>query len=320
MSAASAAANGPWAIDIQDVEKRYKRVRALRGVTLKVANGSVFGLLGPNGAGKSTLVKVMLTIVRATKARGTVLGHPVGSKKPLRNIGFLPEHHRMPPYLTGRQVVRFYGALGDMTKHDRRVRGNALIERVGLAQDADRKIGGYSKGMLQRIGLAQALVTDPDLLFLDEPTDGVDPVGRREIREHLLELKDEGKTIFVNSHILSELEPICDEVAILNRGSLVKQGDIKELTSGSARYELVLSGAAPLAAMPQLPGDAIAEVEAVAGVTPQLRIVVQDPDPATIQPIVDAARGEGREIVSVYPRRESLEELFIRTVESETTS
>ena len=178
---------GDWAIDLRNVAKVYKgRVHALQGIDMRVRRGEVFGLLGPNGAGKSTLVKIMMTVVRPTRADGTILGQPVGDKPTLARVGYLPENHRFPRYLTGRQTLEFFGALAKVDRPTRKRRAAELLDAVGMTDWGDRKVSTYSKGMMQRVGLAQALVNDPDLVVLDEPTDGVDPVGRREIRDVLL--------------------------------------------------------------------------------------------------------------------------------------
>ncbi len=269
--------------------------------------GVVFGLLGPNGAGKSTLVKIMMTIVRASRAEGTVLGQPVGHKPTLGRIGFLPEHHRMPTFLTGRQAVDHFGALAGVDRATRKRRIPGLLELVGMTDAADRRIGGYSKGMMQRIGLAQALVNDPDLVVLDEPTDGVDPVGRRDIRDLLGRLRAEGRTVFINSHILSELEMICDRVAILIGGVVRRQGTIDELTRESRRYEVEVLGDAP----PWCAGEPDLRCERDGAVT---RIVRAGDEAASVQPLIDRLRADAATIVSVRPRRESLEDLFVRTV------
>ena len=230
--------DGP-AIDLQNVVKIYRRrVHALQGVSLHVNRGEVFGLLGPNGAGKSTLVKIMMTVVRPTRAEGSLLGRPIGHKPTLARVGYLPENHRFPRYLTGRQVLEFFAALAKVDRVTRKKRASELLQVVGMAQWADTKIATYSKGMLQRIGLAQALVHDPDLVVLDEPTDGVDPLGRRDILDVLGQLRGRGKTIFVNSHALSELETICNRVAILVSGQVARQGSIDELTVAKQRYEI----------------------------------------------------------------------------------
>src|SRR5688572_10122525 len=190
--------NGQFVIDLHHVEKVYRgRVHALRGVNMQVHRGEVFGLLGPNGAGKSTLVKIMMTVVKPTRATGTMLGRPIGHKPTLARVGYLPERHRFPRYLTGRQALDFYAALAKVDRPTRRQRAKELLGIVGMTDWADKKISSYSKGMMQRIGLAQALMNDPEIIVLDEPTDGVDPVGRREIRDVLLRLKKQGKTIFL---------------------------------------------------------------------------------------------------------------------------
>src|SRR3954470_7311203 len=197
------------AIDLRDVAKVYKgKVHALQGIDMRVRRGEVFGLLGPNGAGKSTLVKIMMTVIRPTRADGTILGHPVGHKPTLRQVGYLPEQHRFPKYLTGRQTLEFFGALAKVDRPTARKRAGELLATVGMSDWADKKIATYSKGMMQRIGIGQALMSNPDLVVLDEPTDGVDPVGRRDIRDVLGRLREQGKTVFVNSHLLQELEMI----------------------------------------------------------------------------------------------------------------
>ncbi|MCZ6835591.1 MAG: ABC transporter ATP-binding protein, partial [Planctomycetota bacterium] len=194
--------NSQYAIDLHDVKKVYKgKIHALRGIEMQVHPGEIFGLLGPNGAGKSTLVKIMMTVVHATQAKGTMLGQSIGHKPTLQRVGYLPEHHRLSAYLTGRQTLEFYAALAHVNRADRRKRSQELLEVVGMKEWANKKVGSYSKGMMQRIGLAQAMMNKPDLIVLDEPTDGVDPIGRRDIRDVLIKLKDEGTTVFLNSHL-----------------------------------------------------------------------------------------------------------------------
>jgi ABC-2 type transport system ATP-binding protein len=230
------------AINLRNVTKIYRRkVHALAGISMNVRRGEIFGLLGPNGAGKSTLVKIMMTVVRPTRAEGTILGLPVGHKPTLRRVGYLPENHRFPRYLTGRQVVEFFSALAMVDRRTRRRRSAEMLQTVSMHEWADTRIGQYSKGMLQRIGLATAMSADPDLIVLDEPTDGVDPAGRRDIRDVLLRLRREGKTVFVNSHLLSELETVCDRVAILVQGRVARQGTLDELTLGKQFYQFDVS-------------------------------------------------------------------------------
>jgi ABC-2 type transport system ATP-binding protein len=275
---------------------------------MQVRRGEIFGLLGPNGAGKSTLVKIMMTVVLPTKAAGTMLGRPIGHKPTLARVGYLPENHRFPLYLTGRQALEFYAALANVDRQARKRRAVELLQTVGMSEWADKKVSSYSKGMMQRVGLAQALMNDPDLVVLDEPTDGVDPVGRREIRDVLLSLRKKGKTIFLNSHLLSELEIVCDRVAILAQGLVSMQGTLDELTAESRRYEIVIEGPPPDWAG----ADGRIRVEAAADRS--TKILLRSSEPTEAQPIIDRLRQQQRTIVSIKPVRETLEDLFMRAV------
>ncbi|MEE2912862.1 MAG: ABC transporter ATP-binding protein [Planctomycetota bacterium] len=291
------------AIDIQNVFKTYKgKVHALRGISLDVMDGEIFGLLGPNGAGKSTLVKIMMTVIHATKASGELLGYPIGHKNTLGQVGYLPEHHRFPQYLTGNQVLHFYGALGKVPRNLRIARASKLFSRVGLNGWENKKVGTYSKGMLQRLGIAQALINEPKLLILDEPTDGVDPVGRREIRDLLNEFRAEGRTIFLNSHLLSELEMVCDRVAIMVQGKVTMQGSIDSLTADSKRIEITLPDTPPA-----WTNECCNEIK-------NNTIIVFGDDPNAIQPLIDRLRKEDITICSIEPVRDTLEDLFMRAV------
>ncbi len=306
--------NGQYAIDLHYVEKIYKgKVHALRGIEMKVHHGEIFGLLGPNGAGKTTLVKIMMTVVRPTKARGTVLGRPIGHKPTLARVGYLPEHHRFPQYLTGRQVLEFYAALAKVDRKTRRKRSSSLLDMVGMKDWGNKKIATYSKGMMQRVGLAQALMNDPDLIVLDEPTDGVDPVGRRDIRDVLVKLKAKGKTVFLNSHLLSELEMVCDRVAILVQGNVATQGTIDDLTADSQRYEIVIDGGTPTWL------NEFADLRAESGSSGRTVLILRGSDPNRVQPIIDRLRGANQTIHSIKPVRESLEDLFMRAVTNPET-
>jgi ABC-2 type transport system ATP-binding protein len=328
------------AIDLHDVTKVYRgRIHALQGIEMRVGCGEVFGLLGPNGAGKSTLVKIMMSVVRPTFARGTILGQPVAHKPALGRIGYLPENHRFPRYLTGRQVLDFFGAMAKVDRTARRRRTGELLDTVGMTAAADRKISTYSKGMAQRIGLAQALMNDPDLVVLDEPTDGVDPQGRRDIREVLLRLRSAGKTVFINSHLLSELEAISDRVAILVGGRVARQGTLEQLTIGKQWYEvdvepdgdLPAQRRAIIAALPATlsevtPGDALPNgapgLSKMRGAlrdgawveleSSTIRVGVETA--AAVQPLLDALRAASLVIRRVQPIRPSLEDLFMEAV------
>jgi ABC-2 type transport system ATP-binding protein len=339
-------------IDLHDVAKTYgRRVQALRGVRLQVAAGEIFGLLGPNGAGKSTLVKIMMTVVRPTRAAGTLLGRPLGHKATLARVGYLPEHHRMPPHLTGRQNLEFFAALARVDRKTRRRRAAEMLELVRLERWADAKLRTYSKGMQQRLALAQALMNDPDLVVLDEPTDGLDPVGRKETRDALQRLRGQGKTVFLNSHLLGEVERLCDRVAILVSGQVVRQGTVDELTAASSRYVIELAGDDPGAAAGALPPEEAVRTAIRAALPCELAIVVpaeslagspgtankaftetgrlpsgeavelagttlrvDTHDARRIQPLLDALRARNLVVLSVRPVRQSLEDFFIAAV------
>jgi ABC-2 type transport system ATP-binding protein len=302
--------NGGYTIDLHGVTKTYRgRVQALRGIEMQVHPGEIYGLLGPNGAGKSTLVKIMMTVVRPDRANGTLLDRPIGHKPTLARVGYLPEHHQLPPYLTGRQVLHFYAGLAGVGRATRRRRAEELLATVGMTDWADKKVSSYSKGMQQRVGLAQSLMNDPALVVLDEPTDGVDPVGRREIRDVLLNLRTEQRTIFLNSHLLSELEMVCDRVAILVQGQVAMQGTLDELTANSRRYEIEVVGEPPAWAATE-PGIRV-DAAPTAG---RSMLLMDGTDPEPVQPWLDRLRGEGRIVCAVRPVRETLEDLFMRAV------
>ncbi len=324
------------AIDLRNVAKVYRgRIHALQGVEMRVRRGEVFGLLGPNGAGKSTLVKIMMSVARPTRAEGTILGGPIGDKPTLARIGYLPESHRFPRYLTGRQVVEFFAALSKVDRATRKRRAAELLETVGMSHDADRKISSYSKGMMQRTGLAQALAANPELIVLDEPTDGVDPVGRREIRDVISGLRTAGKTVFVNSHLLGELEMICDRVAILVNGRVARQGTVDELSVAKQRFEIEVAtmGTDGLTIRQRITeclkpivtlassqmGEPVDRGKLATGEWIELEgamLRIGTTEPSEIQPLLDALRGTGLTIRRVQLMRPSLEELFIETVSS----
>ncbi len=217
-----------------------QKVVSLKNCSLKVYKGETFGLLGPNGAGKTTLLKLLLGIIRPTSGRGLLLGKPLGSSTVKERIGYLPENSYLYDFLTGWEFLQFAAGLFQIPKNIQRQRIPELLELVGLSQaDAKKKqMRRYSKGMLQRVGMAQALINDPELVFLDEPMSGLDPLGRYQMRETILKLQAEGKTIFFNSHILSEVEQICDRVAILAKGELICSGSLNELLGTTSTYHV----------------------------------------------------------------------------------
>ena len=323
-------------ISLECVSKVYGgNTHALRDVSLNVGAGEIFGLLGPNGAGKSTLVKVLLTVVKPTLARGQMLGKPIGDKKTLARVGYLPEQHRLAPYLTARQAVEFVAALSGVDRATRKKRAAELLDRVGLSKWIDRRVNVFSKGMRQRAGLAAALVNDPQIVFLDEPTDGVDPVGRVEIRDLLIQMRREGRTVFLNSHLLGEAEQVCDRVAILVQGRVVKQGRMDDLQREGSRQELIVrwsgSGVSAgsnsqmgvgLGAEATLTSAASAKSLPFRGmnISPTItadgnhQYVFGDVDASAAQPALDAVRAAGGEIISLIPMHQRLEELFMKIV------
>ena len=236
------------AIEARGLRKVYRSrlggrsVEALTGIDLRVEPGEVFGLLGPNGAGKTTTVKILLGLTHATAGEASLFGIPVGDPESRRRVGYLPEGHRFPGYLTARQTLAIFGRMSGVDTSDLRARIPRLLERMRLSEWADVRVKKFSKGMTQRLGLAAALVHEPDVLMLDEPTDGVDPVGRREIRDLLQEEAAKGRAILLNSHLLSEVELICGRVAVLRKGAVAAEGKIEDLTAVTSHYKLVASG------------------------------------------------------------------------------
>lgn len=290
-----------------------KQIHALRGVDLNIQRGEVFGLLGPNGAGKTTLVKILLGIVRATAGQGHLLGRPIHEPQARIGVGYLPEGHRFPEFLTAVQMLDLYGQMAGVPGPARKERIPYLLDRVGMAEWGDTKIRKFSKGMMQRVGLAQALLNEPDVVFLDEPTDGVDPIGRREIRDILVWMRDEGKTIFLNSHLLSEIEQVCTRVAILTKGEVVREGTIAELTTAALTYTLTCTPLNP-EVLGRL-GDLVTVVENMGGDLQRYRI--QTDDRHVLNGVIDELRSEQVAIDAIVPHRQSLEEYFIDVVSDE---
>jgi ABC-2 type transport system ATP-binding protein len=289
---------------------RRTHVQALKDVSLSVEKGEIFGLLGPNGAGKTTFVKILLSIIRPTGGEGQLLGNTLGSIAIREKSGYLPENHRYPTFLTGLQTLHFFGRLHGLRGHALDDRARSLLELVGLRDWASVKIKRYSKGMLQRLGMAQALLNEPELLFLDEPTDGVDPVGRKEIRDLLKELKSRGTTIFLNSHLLSEVEAISDRVAILNRGEVLKVGTVEEMTAHHLEYEIRTDRPLPASALQAVSGT-VREAKPDGNV---LYVAVNEK--SDLSKVLDLIRGEGIFVESMTPKRSSLEDYFIEVIRS----
>ncbi len=290
--------------------KRFE-VRALEEVSINVSPGEIFGLLGPNGAGKTTFVRILLGITHPTSGTAAVLGEPATNYRIKKKIGFLPENHRYPMHLTGEGVLRYFGRLSGMGGSHLKKRIDELLHIVNMNQWRKMKIRKYSKGMLQRIGLAQALINDPELIFLDEPTDGVDPVGRKEIRDILKHLRDEGKTIFLNSHLLSEVEVISDRVAILKNGRVIKSGTVDEFTTTADEYEILYDGI--------IDDDLLALIQAIDGsVRLENGILhVAAGNKESINSVLDALRSHGIFVKSMSQRKSTLEDSFINLINEE---
>ncbi len=227
------------------VPLRRERLVAVRDLTLEIPEGEVFGLLGPNGSGKSTTLKMLLGLATPTSGTAQVFGHESGSFAARSEVGFLPENPYFYKFLTGGETLAFYGKLCGLTGKALKDRANELLELVGLQSARDRRVGGYSKGMLQRIGLAQAIIQNPRLVVLDEPTAGVDPAGSRQIRDLILTLKERGTTILLTSHLLEQVQDVCDRVGIMARGQLVRLGPLDELVSVDNQTQFIVENADP---------------------------------------------------------------------------
>lgn len=281
-------------------------VTALHEVSLCVGHGEIFGFLGPNGAGKTTTMKIVLGLMRATSGTIELLGRPALDIDMHKNIGYLPESPYFYDYLTAEEFLWFYGRLGQVNESDLQQRIPALLERVGLTEARCRPLRKFSKGMLQRIGLAQALIHDPELVMLDEPMSGLDPVGRKDVRDIILGLRDQGKTIFFSTHIISDVEMICDRVGILAKGKMLAVGSIEELVNRNVAQsvEVVCEG---------INGESIPLVKEVAMRVLQrgTRCWMAIPGQQRLEDVLGAIRQAGGRLVSVIPHKGSLEEIFL---------
>jgi len=309
-----------YILDFLDVEHGRLRLRlsrkhrkriALKDLDLKVEEGEIFGLLGPNGAGKTTTLKILMGLIFPTRGSARILGRPLGDKWAKARLGFLPENPYFYDYLTGREFLKYYGQLYGIPRAERARRAEALLERFGIKGAANLPLKGYSKGMLQRIGFAQALLNDPQVVFLDEPQSGLDPLGRKEIRDIILQLREEGKTVFFSSHILSDAELVCDRVGILYGGELKNIGKLGDLLSTRIKdYEIVARG---------IPEHILEEwrsrVERLLVERDQALMIVRRESEA--RELLSKITELGATLVSFNPRRETLEEYFIEQVRGE---
>lgn len=288
-----------------------RRKRVLHGVTFQVHEGEIFGFVGPNGAGKTTTLKILMGLIRPTEGSASILGRDVAESEFRNQIGFLPENPYFYPFLTAREILDFYARLSGVDSSRRAARVDELLEVVNLSYAADSRLRTYSKGMLQRVGVAQALVNDPEVVFFDEPMSGLDPIGRKEIRDILLSLRAAGKTVFMTTHILHDVEMICDRVAIIVKGAIRHQGCIEDfLPDSTVSTDIVLS---------QLPADTATDLEEnfsveMRGLGDRIEATVLEKQ---VSEVLDAALTAGARVVSVTPHRSSLEEVFLNAVQEE---
>ncbi len=299
-------------LEVEDLHKTFrigffgKRVEALRGVSFRVQKGEVFGLLGPNGAGKTTTLKTVLGLIRPTKGAVRLMGEPAGTASARAKLGYMPENPYIYQYLKPLEFLDLCGRLLGMNAGERLSRSRAILERVGLSDALDRPIGKFSKGMMQRAGLAQALLHDPELLILDEPMSGLDPIGRKEVRDILTEERRRGKTLIITTHILSDIEMICDHVAIVNRGRITANGSLAELLKPEVRrVEIELTSV----------NDELRALLATLAHTVEhdgvrSHVVVEGEE--ELPRLLREALAHNATVVEVTPHRETLEDLFVR--------
>jgi ABC-2 type transport system ATP-binding protein len=295
------------AVSLEGLEKTFRghlgigRTRAVEGLGLEVRRGEIFGLLGPNGAGKTTTIKMMLGLLRPDRGSVRLLGRSLSDPVARARIGFLPENPYFYDYLTAEEFLTFYARLQGLPRAERRARVAATIERVGLKGRERTQLRKFSKGMVQRLGLAQAIQHEPELVILDEPMSGLDPIGRREVRDIILDLRREGRTVFFSSHILQDAEMVCDRAAILQRGTLRWTGEVGNLVSSNVRwFEVSIQGEVPEG----LPG---VRLSAARG-----GVMLKVHDVAELTLLLSAAQQSGATVTAVWPRRETLEDVFLR--------
>jgi ABC-2 type transport system ATP-binding protein len=304
------------AIEIVELTKVFKvgfarkrTVTALENLSLEVGEGEVFGFLGPNGAGKTTTLKLLTRLIRPTSGTARILGESIDSVAMHRWIGYLPEQAYFYDYLTARELLWYFGRLTGVDNHTLSTRVDETLDRVGLDRKAfDRQLRKFSKGMLQRVGLAQAIVNDPKVVFFDEPMSGLDPIGRRQVRDLIVELREAGKTVFFSTHILADVEALCDRVAILNAGRLVETGRLADiLVARTGSLEIVATGLDD-AAVDAVRAEGFAVTRSPGGVH------IQIAGEAEIEPALARLRPHGGRVISINQTRSSLEDLFMREV------
>jgi ABC-2 type transport system ATP-binding protein len=291
---------------------RPRRYRALDGLTLGIERGETFGFLGPNGAGKTTTLKLLMQLIFPTAGHAEILGRPAGDVDVKRRIGYLPESPYFYDYLTAEELLTYFASLFGYVDSDRRKRVSALLDEVGIAGERRLQLRKFSKGMLQRVGIAQAILNDPEVIFLDEPMSGLDPLGRREVRNLILKLRDRGCTVFFSSHVLADAEALCSRVAILAGGRLVAAGRMTEITAFHVRgWELVVGNLSPESVARH--GGRILRVTPIADRRYALELPLQPPPDELLRDLV----AEGAHLVSLNPIRDTLEDFFIRQVQKQ---
>jgi ABC-2 type transport system ATP-binding protein len=301
-------------VKVENIVKDFRpgfglvRKRVLHGISFSVRQGEIFGFVGPNGAGKTTTLKILMGLIHAQGGSATILGHDIGESEYRRHVGFLPENPYFYDFLSGAEFLDFYARVSGVPARERPARIASLLEQVGLAGAARARLRTYSKGMLQRIGIAQAIVHDPEIVFLDEPMSGLDPIGRKEVRDLILRLNGEGKTIFMNTHILSDVEMLCHRVAILVKGKIRYNGSSEEFLASEERSADVV--------LARLPADAVMIIEERFGVSmrgqgDQVEMRISEKD---VKDLLRLALDVGSELVSVTPHRVSLETIFLSAV------
>ncbi|MDQ3005943.1 MAG: ABC transporter ATP-binding protein [Chloroflexota bacterium] len=295
------------AIKTDQLRKVFGEYAAVKGLTLQVAQGEVFGFLGPNGAGKTTSIKMLLGLIAPSSGTASLLGKPIADRDALSRIGFLPEHFRFQEWLTAREFLTLHGRLLRMKADDLASRMDELLERVGLADYRNKLLRTFSKGMLQRVGLAQALLNRPALIFLDEPTSGLDPVGRRLVRDVIREIRAQGTAVFLNSHLLSEIEVTCDRVAFIRHGEVVRVLELAALSTGETSLSIRVSNfpAEALTGLSQWGKDIQMDGE-------HISMVIESD--AVLPAITRFLVSERAEVFAISPNRRSLEDIFIETV------
>ena len=307
-----------YIVEIENLSKDYetgflkkKRLRALDALNLQVEAGQIFGFLGGNGAGKTTTIKILMSLMFPTTGTARILGEDISNTKMHSRIGYCPENPYFYDYLKARELMNYFGDLFGLDANKRRQKTEELLTRVGLDEkDWDKQLRKFSKGMLQRVGLAQALINEPEIVFLDEPMSGLDPIGRREIRELIAELREKGTTVFMSTHILSDIEALCDNVAILRGGRLAATGNLNDLLTKSGErqvYEITVKGIPA-----EILQNKLSEISGATVVAKPNGANIQVTDEKDIDRVLPIVRNENGSLISVQPVRQSLEELFVK--------